>query len=68
MAGKHLEENGRLVIMLPTTVASASALTGFRREMAENLALDKIHLFIGKQKNENRAIPLKKSILLSYGK
>ena len=68
MAGKHLEENGRLVIMLPTTVASASALTGFRREMAENLALDKIHLFIGKQKNESRAIPLKKSILLSYGK
>ena len=68
MAGKHLEENGRLVIMLPTTVASASALTSFRREMAENLALDKIHLFIGKQKNESRAIPLKKSIILSYGK
>ena len=68
MAGKHLEENGRLVIMLPTTVASASALTSFRREMAENLALDKIHLFIGKQKNDKRAIPLKKSIILSYGK
>ena len=68
MAGKHLEENGRLVIMLPTTVASASALTSFRREMAENLALDKIHLFIGKQKNESRAIPLKKSIIISYGK
>jgi adenine-specific DNA-methyltransferase len=68
MAGKHLEENGRLVIMLPTTVATASALTAFRREMAETLALDKIHLFIGKQKNESRAIPLKKSIVLSYGK
>ena len=68
MAGKHLEENGRLVIMLPTTVASASALTSFRREMAENLALDKIHLFIAKQKNEKRAVPLKKSIILSYGK
>jgi adenine-specific DNA-methyltransferase len=36
--------------------------------MAENLALDKIHLFIGKQKNNKRAIPLKKSIILSYGK
>ena len=68
MAGKHLEENGRLIIMLPTTVASASALTSFRREMAENLALDKIHLFIAKQKNEKRAVPLKKSIILSYGK
>lgn len=68
MAGKHLEENGRLIIMLPTTVASASELSGFRREMADNLALDKIHLFIGKQKNDKRAIPLKKSIVLSYGK
>ena len=68
MAGKHLEDGGRLVIMLPTSVASASALTAYRREMAENLALDKIHLFIGKQKNNKRAIPLKKSIILSYGK
>ncbi len=68
MAGKHLEENGRLIIMLPTTVASASALTSFRREMAENLALDKIHLFVGKQKNESRATPLKKSFVLSYGR
>ncbi len=68
MAGRHLEENGRLVIILPTSVASASALTSFRKEMADNLALDKIHLFIGKQKNDKRAIPLKKSIILSYGR
>ena len=68
MAGKHLEEGGRLVIMLPTTVASSSSLTAYRREMAENLSLDKIHLFIGKQKNTQRAIPLKKSMILSYGK
>ena len=32
MAAKHLEVGGELVIMLPTTVASASALTPFRRE------------------------------------
>ena len=68
MASKHLEEKGKLVIILPTTVASASAMTGFRREMAENLALDKIHLFVGKQKNDKRAIPLKKSMILSYSK
>lgn len=68
MAARHLEEDGRLVIMLPTTVASASALTAYRKEMAERLALDKIHLFIGKQKNPKRAVPLKKSIILSYGK
>lgn len=68
MAAKHLEDGGRLVIMLPTTVASASSLTAYRREMAESLALDKIHLFIGKQKNASRAVPLKKSIILSYGK
>lgn len=68
MAAKHLEENGKLVIMLPTTVASASALSGYRREMAETLSLDGIHLFVGKQKNDKRAVPLKKSIILAYSK
>ncbi len=68
LAGRHLEEGGQLAVILPTTVASASALTSFRREMAEGLALSRIHLFIGKQKNEKRAVPLKKSIILSYAK
>lgn len=68
MAARHLEDGGRLVIMLPTIVASASSLTAYRREMAEALALDKIHLFVGKQKNTSRAVPLKKSLILSYGK
>ena len=68
MATKHLEEGGRLTIMLPTTFASASALSSFRREMAERLALSRVHLFIGKQKNDKRATPLKKSIILSYVK
>ena len=68
MAARHLEDGGRLVIMLPTTVASASALTAYRREMAELLSLEKIHLFVAKQKNEKRAIPLKKSIILAYTK
>lgn len=65
-AGRHLEAGGQLVIVLPTLVASASALTSFRREMAEKLSLSAIHLFIGKQKNEKRAVPLKKSIILAY--
>ena len=68
LAAKHLEEDGRLMIILPTTVASASALSGFRKEMTQQLSIDKIHLFIGKQKNSKRAIPLKKSIIISYGK
>ena len=67
-AGRHLEEDGQLVIVLPTLVASASALTAFRKEMAEKLALSSIHLFIGKQKNEKRAVPLKKNIILGYKK
>lgn len=66
MAARHLEADGRLVIMLPTTVASASALTAYRREMAEMLSVEKVHLFVGKQKNDKRAIPLKKSIIISY--
>lgn len=68
MAARHLEDDGRLVIMLPTTVASASALTAYRKEMAKSLSLEKIHLFVGKQKNAKRAIPIKKSIILAYGK
>ena len=68
LAKKHLEDGGQLVIMLPTLVASASLLTEFRKEMANELSLEKIHLFIGKQKNQNRATPLKKNVILAYGK
>ena len=66
LAARHLEEGGQMVITLPTTVASASALAPFRREMAEALSLRAVHLFIGAQKNMRRAIPLKKNIILSY--
>ena len=68
MASRHLEEGGQLVITLPTTYASASQLTSLRREMAQKLAVNKIHLFVGKQKNESRAIPLKKNFIISYTK
>ena len=68
MTARHVEEGGQAVIMLPTTVASASSLVGFRREMEEKLSLEKIHLFIGKQKNKSRAVPLKKNLILCYGK
>ena len=68
MAAKHLEDGGRLVIMLPTSVASAQSLASYRKEMAELISLEKIHLFVGKQKNSKRAVPLKKSIILSYRK
>ncbi len=68
LAAKHLEEGGELVIMLPTLVASASALAPFRKEMAESLSLRGVHLFIGAQKNMRRAVPLKKNIILAYEK
>ena len=68
LAARHLEDGGRLVIMLPTTVASASQLTAYRQEMAKSLSLAGIHLFVGRQKNTKRAVPLKKNIILAYGK
>ena len=68
MAARHTEEGGQLVIMLPTTIASASSLVSFRKEMSDSLALLSIHLFVGKQKNKSRAIPLKKNVILAYGK
>jgi len=66
LAARHLEADGQLVIMLPTIAATAAGLTPFRKEMAETLALRKIHLFVGKQKNQKRATPLKKSFILAY--
>ena len=66
MASKHLEEGGQLVISLPTMSATSAGLTPFRKEMADTLALRKVHLFVGKQKNLKRAVPLKKSFILAY--
>ena len=66
MAQRHLEEGGQLVMILPTTYATASQLTKLRQEMAKELSVRKIHLFIGKQKNQKRAIPLKKNFIISY--
>ena len=57
MALRHLEEGGQLAMILPTTYATASQLTSLRREMAEKLAVNKIHLFVGRQKNTKRATP-----------
>ena len=68
LAKSHLEEDGQLVIMLPTSVASASSLREYRKDMAASLALNKIHLFVGKSKNEKRAVPLKKQLILAYKK
>ena len=68
LAATHLEDGGQLVIVLPTLVASASQLTAFRKELASTLSLEHIHLFVGKRKNTKRAIPLKKNIILAYGK
>ena len=68
MAAKHIEDGGKLVIMMPTTVASASSMAPFRREMSEMLSLEKIHLFVGKVKNDKRAVPLKKTMILCYSK
>jgi adenine-specific DNA-methyltransferase len=68
MASRHLEDGGQLVIILPTTYATASQLTSLRREMAEKLSVRKIHLFVGKQKNLSRATPLKKNFVICYEK
>ena len=66
MATRHLEEGGQLVILLPTTYATASQLTALRREMAEKLSVKRIHLFIGNQKNTSRSVPLKKNFIIAY--
>ncbi len=66
LASTHLENGGQLIIILPTTYASASQLKSYRKEINDRLAVKRIHLFVGKQKNESRAIPLKKSFIIGY--
>ena len=66
LAIRHIEEGGQMVAALPTEMATADAAAPLRREIAERVSLNRIHLFIGKQKNQSRAIPLKKTMLLGY--
>ncbi len=66
MAARHLEADGQLVMILPTTFATASQLKPLRMELAKKLSLQALHLFVGKQKNEKRAVPLKKNFIIAY--
>ncbi len=66
MASRHLEDGGQLVTVLPTTYATASQISALRRDISKKLAVTKIHLFVGKQKNTKRAIPLKKNFIIAY--
>ncbi len=68
MASRHLEVGGQLVMVLPTSVATAASEREFRREMASALSVEKIHLFVGKSKYGSRAVPLKKNFIICYGK
>lgn len=68
LAKNHVEENGELVIILPTTYASASALAPIREELNSALSVKAIHLFVGSQKNRARAVPLKKNFIIVYKK
>lgn len=68
VAGAHLEADGQMAIMLPTTFATAQSLANIRRELAGELSLRKIHLFVGKLKNTKRAVPLRKRLILAYRK
>ena len=65
-AKEHLEPSGQLVIMLPVTYATASALAPLRLAISETLSVKSIHLFVGKQKNLKRAVPLKKNFIITY--
>ena len=67
-AKRHLEEGGQLVIMMPTTIASATEQKPFRLSLFGAMPITAVHLFIGKQKNERRAVPLKKECILALRK
>ncbi len=68
LAAGHLEEGGQLVMVMPTTYATASQLSQIRKEISEKLSLVAVHLFVGKQKSATRAVPLKKSFIISLAR
>lgn len=65
---RHLEPGGQLVIMLPTAVATSPSAAPLRREIFAQLSLCGVHLFIGNRKNPSRAVPLKKEMILAFGR
>ncbi len=67
-AKRHLEEGGQLVILMPTTIASATEQRPFRLSLFSAMPITGVHLFIGKQKNTRRAVPLKKECILAMRK
>lgn len=67
-ATRHLEENGQLIMLLPTMYATAASLSALRKSVHDALSVKRIHLFVGKQKNDKRAVPVKKSFIIGYTK
>ena len=65
-AAKHLEDGGELVIILPVSFATSSGLAPLRLQLAKSLSVKSVHLFVGKQKNLKRAVPLKKNFIIAY--
>ncbi len=64
----HMEKDGQFVSVLPTELASADSLSSFRLELENAVALTRMHLFVGKAKNADRAVPLKKNMILAFTK
>lgn len=64
----HMEKDGQAVFVLPTELASADALSAFRATLEEAVAVSSMHLFVGKAKNKDRAVPLRKNMILALSK
>ncbi len=68
LAERHMEDDGQLAFVLPTSYATASAVLPLRKRLMSSLAVSSIHLFVGRQKNLKRAIPLKKNFVITFSK
>lgn len=62
---QNSEPDGQLVFYLPTAGATATSLCAVRNEILERCRVSGIHLFVGKQKNKSRAVPLGKYFCLA---
>ncbi len=63
-----LHDGGQLIALLPSTVSTASYLAKYRRHMAESAAIERVHLFLNRAKDEKRTEGLRKNMIVKYVK
>lgn len=63
-----LRDGGQLIALLPSTVATATSLSKYRRYMAGVAAVERVHLFLNRARSEKQTDSLRKNLVIKYVK